>query len=456
MRHQVGVEGVVLGDEHAERVLGAPAGPTHLLPEGRAGPGEAGDQDGVEAADVDAELERVGRGQPDEVAAPQRGLERPALLRQVAAPVGRDPVRQRRVDLGQQLRRGQRHLLGPASRADEGQRPDVLGHQVGQQVGHLRRRGTPHGRAVLPGVRGEGRLPEQQRHPAARGVVAGQRHDVEAGQSRCRDLGLGHGCRGEDERRVGAVHRAHPPQPAQHVGDVRPEDAAVVVALVDDDVLQRAEQARPPVVRGQQRAVQHVGVRQDVLPEVAGPVPLLARAVAVVGGEAYVEAQGLETRELVVGQCLRRREVEHRGAALAARTAGRTDRGEGRELVGQRLPRRRPGRDDHVVAGVRRVGGHHLVAPRTGHAVGGVRTAHVGGHPGRPVLVHGLPRRQHLEVPEPVLAPRDAGESPDQRLDGRHPVRVGVRVGLRHARSLANATDGGRGGEVPGTPAQPL
>ena len=65
---EVGVERVVAGDQHAERVLGAPPGPPDLLPQGGPGAGEAGDQHRVEAADVDAELERVGGGQPDQLA----------------------------------------------------------------------------------------------------------------------------------------------------------------------------------------------------------------------------------------------------------------------------------------------------------------------------------------------------------------------------------------------------
>ena len=131
---------------------------------------------------------------------------------------------------------------------------------------------------------------------------------------------------------------------------------------------------------------------------VAGPVALLARAVAVVGGEAHVEAERREPGELVVGQRLGGREVEHGGAALAARTPRGADRGERRQLVGQRLPRGRAGGDDDVVAGVRGVGRDDLVAPRSGDALGGERTSYVVGHPRRPVLVHRLAGGQHLEV----------------------------------------------------------
>ena len=143
-------------------------------------------------------------------------------------------------------------------------------------------------------------------------------------------LRLGDGGGGEHERRVGAVRRAHPPQPAQHLGDVGAEHAAVVVALVDDDVLQRAEELRPPVVRGEQRAVQHVGVGQDVLGVVARPLPLLARAVAVVGGEPDVEPERLQPGQLVLGERLGRGEVEDGGASLAAGAAGRRGSRRGR------------------------------------------------------------------------------------------------------------------------------
>ena len=67
---------------------------------------------------------------------------------------------------------------------------------------------------------------------------------------------------------------------------------------------------------GQQRVVEHVGVGEDVLGVVAGPLALVAAAVAVVGGDPDVEPEGGEPGQLVLGQRLGRREVEGRGAAL--------------------------------------------------------------------------------------------------------------------------------------------
>ena len=149
--HQVGVERVVAGHQHAERVAGAAAGPAELLPERRPGAREAGHHHRVEAADVDAELERVGGRQPEQLAAAQPLLEVAPLLGEVAAAVGRHPGRQRRVDLGEQAGGGERDLLRPAAGPDERQRPDTLDDEVGQQVGRLgRRRSAGPGRRSRP------------------------------------------------------------------------------------------------------------------------------------------------------------------------------------------------------------------------------------------------------------------------------------------------------------------
>src|SRR5690606_22017448 len=68
-----------------------PARAPGLLPQGHPRARPPGDDDGVEARDVDAELERVRRREREEVALAQRPLERAALLREVPAAVGRDP-----------------------------------------------------------------------------------------------------------------------------------------------------------------------------------------------------------------------------------------------------------------------------------------------------------------------------------------------------------------------------
>ena len=71
--------------------------------------------------------------------------------------------------------------------------------------------------------------------------------------------------RAADDDRVAAVVGADPEQPAQDVGDVPAEHAAVRVQLVDDDDLELLEQLEPLRVVGQDRRVEHVRVGHDDL-----------------------------------------------------------------------------------------------------------------------------------------------------------------------------------------------
>ena len=275
MVDQVGVERVVARDEHTQGVATGAAGPPDLLPQRGPRARESPEEHGVQPGDVDAQLEGVGRRQTDEPTVAQRLLQRTAFLRKVAPAVRRHGVRERRVDLGEQPARPERDGFGSLARTHEGKGADVVDDQVGEQVGELRGDRAPHRSAVLALVGDEGRLPQGQRDLAARGGVVGHGHDRQAGQPARRDLGLRDCRRGEHERRVGAVQTGDATEPPDHLGHVGAEHAAVVVALVDDDVAQAPEEPAPPLVPGQQRPVQHVRVREHVLRVVAGPLPLL-------------------------------------------------------------------------------------------------------------------------------------------------------------------------------------
>ena len=92
LAHEVLVERVLARDEHGEPVA-APAGPAPLLAQARDGPGEA-DRDGaVEQADVDAELERVRRGDAEQLALHQPALDLAPLRGGVPGAVGREARR---------------------------------------------------------------------------------------------------------------------------------------------------------------------------------------------------------------------------------------------------------------------------------------------------------------------------------------------------------------------------
>ena len=84
------VELVVTGNEHGGGpAVGSPRAPG-LLPHGCQRAREAVEHDGVEAADVDSQLERVGGRNAEESAARELELERASLRREVAGPVRSD------------------------------------------------------------------------------------------------------------------------------------------------------------------------------------------------------------------------------------------------------------------------------------------------------------------------------------------------------------------------------
>jgi hypothetical protein len=87
--HEVGVERVVRGDEDASAPCPARPARPGLLPDRRDGARPAGEDDRVEARDVEPELERVRGGDADELARLQLPLELSPLLGQVAGAVGR-------------------------------------------------------------------------------------------------------------------------------------------------------------------------------------------------------------------------------------------------------------------------------------------------------------------------------------------------------------------------------
>ena len=158
--------------------------------------------------------------------------------------------------------------------------------------------------------------------------------------------------RGEHELRLRSVRPGEPAEPPEDVADVRSEDAAVDVCLVDDDEAEVREHVAPAVVVRQHAHVEHVRVGQnDVRPFADLPAPL-ALGVAVVDRRLdALDAEGLQRAGLILRERLGRVEVERPALrlareqvehgqvereALAAGGAGRDDRV---AAVPERLPR---------------------------------------------------------------------------------------------------------------------
>ena len=205
--------------------------------------------------------------------------------------------------------------------------------------------------------------------------------------------------------------------------DVRAEHPAVGVALVDDDVGDPAQRARPLLVRRQDPAMEHVGVGDDPAGVPPHPVALLAGGVPVVGSRAHggVGERG-DRGQLVAGQGLRRGEVQD------ARPRVLGEPGERGELVGQRLARRGTGRHDDVAAVAGQLCRLDLVPPRHHDAPLLQPGAQGRAHPVRPAEGGAVADRDVVHVGDRPLLLVGPGEHRREQLGAR---RYGVRAGAR-------------------------
>ena len=218
------------------------------------------------------------RDDAEDLAVAQAALDRPPLRGQVAAAVAADP-RARPEVLAQRLAQPGEHDLDRHPRPAEDDRL-AAGAQERQRpaLGERQRRAARAGRGVE-----QRRVHEQDVPLARRRAVAVDEPDRAAGE-RLRELGrVPDRRRAADDHRVGAVVGAQPQEPAQDVGDVAAEDAAVRVQLVDDDDPQLLEQLEPLGVVGEDRRVEHVRVGDHDLAGLADRRPDRRRRVAVVG-----------------------------------------------------------------------------------------------------------------------------------------------------------------------------
>ena len=115
-----------------------------LLPHRRARARVAGEHGGVERADVDAQLERVRRGDREQLAVRQLPLDRPTILGQVAGPIRLDPRALLRV--AHVATRELRQQLRGSPRPGEADRADVVLDQPRHQPRRLGERAPPGAR----------------------------------------------------------------------------------------------------------------------------------------------------------------------------------------------------------------------------------------------------------------------------------------------------------------------
>ena len=165
-------------------------------------------------------------------------------------------------------------------------------------------------------------------------------------------------------------------------------DADHPVAGHRDDEREAQEEVGPARVVGQHRGVEHVGVRDQRVRRLPDRTALRDRGVAVVDRRPHAgRSEAVQGAELILCERLRRVEVERPPSRVLRE---RVDDG---QVERERLPRRRPGGDDHVCAGACGVPGRTLVHVEPWHAG---RLAHT------PVEVVG--QRCEARLPRRLLA----------------------------------------------------
>ena len=350
---------------HRRGTRGPPPGAAGTLPGGGNRAGIARHDRHVERADVDAELERVGRDHAAHLSLAQPLLDLAPAQRKVAAAIAADLLGHARHRL---------EVLFQIRGEDLGGQPALRKHdhlQIAAQElpRHAPRLGQIRTTDAQLAVHHR-RIHEHDELLAARRAALTDERERPLGEPLGQLARIGDGGRRADELRAGAVVLADPLQAAQHVAQVAAEHAAIGVQLVDHHVLQVLEELGPPRMVRQHAGMQHVGIGEgDVRPRANGSARV-GRRVAIVGVHADVVGalgadQGRERVQLghlILRERLGRKEVQRpRGRILQ-------DGVEHRQVVAERLARGRGCGDDDVLAGRHALIRLGLVAIELAHA----------------------------------------------------------------------------------------
>jgi hypothetical protein len=145
-------------------------------------------------------------------------------------------------------------------------------------------------------------------------------------------------------------------EPPQHIGEMTSENPPVGVKLVDHHVAEILKEVHPLGVMRQDPRVEHVRIGQHEVGASAHGAPRVLRRIPVIGVHAHVGQRLAELdqlRELVLGEGLGRKQVEHTRLGLLHEGL------EDGQIVAERLARG-GGRNHHKVLAL----GHRLEGPR--------------------------------------------------------------------------------------------
>ena len=298
---EVLVQGVLAGHQDHQRHILRPAGPPGLLPERGNRAREGAQQGRIQPPDVHPQFEGVGCGDADQLSREEPGLDVPPVPRRVTGSIRRYPVAVSAETAGG----ADVDQLGGTPAPPEGDGMNPAAYQV-----HVKIRRLSDGRPAAARILLRERRVPYRHHPFAGGrVVAVHQRHVHSAQALGQVHRVADGRGSQHECRIGAVVGREPAQAPDDVGAMATEHPSQVVHLVDHHMAQAGQEPAPQAVIGEDPVVQHVRVGQDDIGAPPDPGALFSGKVAVVGGYHHLrEAQGLDGRELVLGQCLGRKD----------------------------------------------------------------------------------------------------------------------------------------------------
>ena len=315
MVHDILVNRRGRGDEEHNAGPFPSSGTARLLPGAGNGSRIPAHHAGVQRTDVNAQLQRVGGYHSVHLSVPQALFNLPAFPGQIAAPVAPDfaGIAQRIPDHVLQVA-GQHFHRQPGPGKGNGLDAVLEQHPADGPGNRDRALADPqlpvHHRRVV----------EHKMALAHGGTVFIDQGHRTADQRLRQFLRIGDGGTAENELRMTAVELAQAHQPAEHIGQVAAEDAAVGVDFVNHDIPQVLKQLDPLGVMGQDAGMQHIRVgHHDVacLPHGAagcgGRIP-----VVCIGFDINTHALDhvIQLADLVGGQGLCRKQIECPGVLI--------------------------------------------------------------------------------------------------------------------------------------------
>ncbi len=352
------------GDEERQALSRAPPRPPRLLPGARDRAGIAAEDRRLQIADVDPQLQGVGRDDPHHLAAPEARLDLTAEVGEITPAVAGDELGVHGLSLGELVFEVLRQDLDVQAAGGKDDRLDRVFDEFRGDLPDRRQGGLADPELPVD----DGRVIEDEglgrrRRPA---LLDGNDGPL---QEPLRVLpGIRHRGGAADEDRVPAVEAADPDQTPEHIRQVGPEDAPVDMELVDDHILEIRKEFLPFRMMGEDPGVEHVGVRDDDvalpadrLPGVVGGVPVVGVGLDV---GLHLADQAVDLVHLVLGEGLRREEVEGAGLRLFE------DPLEDRDVIAEGLAARRRGDQDDALALADQINGLRLVAVKLADARG--------------------------------------------------------------------------------------